>query len=140
MTPEHFDWLFKTLRDSNLFNDFDDAQVREWMDWMEHRVFAEGDLVITEGEPGDWFMVVYRGKINVMKKKWPFGKNVVGHLSPGEFFGEISLFTGKPRTATLVVEQRLECFMMYKNSFYKLLDASPSFRQQIESWVHQHSN
>jgi aquaporin Z len=57
-----------------------------------------GDVVIRENEPGDAAYVIETGEVEVRR-----GGMVLGRLGPGEWFGEMSVLLGEPRSATVVV-------------------------------------
>jgi small-conductance mechanosensitive channel/CRP-like cAMP-binding protein len=61
-----------------------------------------GQKVITQGEPGDSMFIVIEGLLHVLIDFQGAGQQTrVGHVRAGEFFGEMSMLTGEPRTATV---------------------------------------
>jgi CRP-like cAMP-binding protein len=64
---------------------------------MEREEVAPGTAIVREGEPGDRFYVVFAGMLSVTQRD--LGNR--GVLRPGEYFGEVSLAMGMPRTATV---------------------------------------
>ena len=72
------------------------------------RVFHPGETVFDEGDPGAVLYVIQAGEIE-LTRRGPSGPRLVGRLGPGEFFGEMSVVLGGPRTmrATAVCEARL---------------------------------
>lgn len=65
----------------------------------EVRSFEEGESIVREETPGRVFHVVLDGRVRVVRA----GKTLA-RLLPGEFFGEMALLLGGPRTATVVGE------------------------------------
>lgn len=64
-------------------------------------IFERGDVIIRQGQPGNSLYMLTSGKVRAFVKS-PAGKNVpVADLSEGAFFGEGSILTGKPRSATV---------------------------------------
>ena len=61
--------------------------------------FNERDPIVEEGQPGGTFYVVIEGEAKVVR-----GKRTIAHVAPGEFFGEISLLDGGPRTASVIAD------------------------------------
>ena len=64
---------------------------------MERRELAPGEAVVAEGEAGDHFYVVLAGILRATQE----GRGERSVLRPGDYFGEVSLLTDVPRTATV---------------------------------------
>eukprot|EP00944_MAST-04C_sp_MAST-4C-sp1_P015770 g15770.t1 len=85
---------------------------------FQEREYKLGDTVIKINEPGDSFFVVREGSAKVLGKD----NNKIGMLKEGDFFGEGSLLSGKPRGATIIVESvPFRAFELKKNDFDRLL-------------------
>src|SRR5687767_11261515 len=70
-------------------------------------VFAPGELVIRAGDPGASMFVVHNGRVRVQVSD--NGRlRTVATLAEGDFFGEMALFTGEPRTANVVALEETE--------------------------------
>ncbi len=91
--------LFEVLTDEER-----DALVRE----MALESHDEGSVVISEGQPGASMYVIANGEVKVFTNG-PGGTTVyLAKLGEGDFFGEVSMLTGKARTATITASQRTE--------------------------------
>ena len=64
---------------------------------MEREEVAPGTVIIREGDPGDRFYVVFAGMLSAS----PYGFGTPNVLKPGDYFGEVALAMGMPRTATV---------------------------------------
>jgi CRP-like cAMP-binding protein len=64
---------------------------------MEREEVAAGTVIVREGEPGDRFYVLFSGMLSVSQASLG-NRNV---LRPGDYFGEVALAMGMPRTATV---------------------------------------
>lgn len=64
---------------------------------MERRELTPGEAVLRQGEEGDRFYVVFSGMLNVRQEN----RGERGMLRPGDYFGEVALAMGVPRTATV---------------------------------------
>lgn len=64
---------------------------------MEREEVAPGTVIVREGDPGDRFYVVFAGMLSVSQSS--MGSR--GVLRPGDYFGEVALAMGVPRTATV---------------------------------------
>jgi len=61
------------------------------------RRFAAGEVVFEEGEPGEVLYIVVSGEVE-LTRRGPAGPRLVARIAPGEFFGEMSVVLGGPRT------------------------------------------
>jgi CRP-like cAMP-binding protein len=55
----------------------------------------------------------------------------VASLEPGQFFGEMALLTGAPRSATVVAETDLHCYKLDRESFLEIIQARPLMAEDI---------
>ena len=88
---------------------------------MDEQRFMEGATIVRKGEPGDTFYVLVEGEARVTDEN---GKRLA-RLIPGDFFGEISLMDGGPRTATVVSETPLTALALSRKDFRGMLEAEP---------------
>jgi CRP-like cAMP-binding protein len=78
--------------------------------------FREGETIVREGQAGGTFYVVVEGEASVRRHG-----RTIGTLGPGEFFGEISLLDGGPRTADVVAATPLVAIRIFKQAFDRML-------------------
>jgi CRP/FNR family cyclic AMP-dependent transcriptional regulator len=85
------------------------------------------DRVLTEqGEIGHEFFIVLDGRLMVLDGNRPIAK-----LGPGDFFGEIALLDGRPRTATVRAEGITRLLVVGHREFHALMDEFPSVRTAV---------
>ena len=84
------------LRDVPLFKDFSDEDLGHVANMTKRVEFAEGHTVATQGQMGVGFHQIMEGAAEVIQDG-----RTIGHLGPGEYFGEISLIDGGTRSATV---------------------------------------
>jgi CRP/FNR family transcriptional regulator, cyclic AMP receptor protein len=82
---------------------------------------AAGGIVATEGEPGAGLFVIDQGEADVT-----IGGRKLNHLGPGDFFGEMALLDGGPRTATVTATTDLSLFALTGWVYRGLLTEHPS--------------
>lgn len=85
-----------------------------------------GSVLAREGERGREFVLIVDGTARV-----EHGGKTIASIGPGEFFGEISLIDGKPRTATIVADTACDLLVVDLRSFSTLLDTVPGLSKQI---------
>lgn len=96
-------------------------------------VFAPGELVIRAGDQGSSMFVVHNGRVQVQISE--NGKtHPVAVLNEGEFFGEMGLFTGEPRTASVVALEETEVLEIGHAAMKHLFETNPDLVESI-SWI-----
>lgn len=87
--------------------------------------FEPGEVVFSEGEPGDSLFVLTSGSVRAYVKG-PTGRQVpIRLLREGDFFGEISVLSGKPRTATITAAGPCELLELDRASLDSIAQARP---------------
>lgn len=85
-----------------------------------------GTLVFSYGEPGDALFVVRSGAVEVFFRNDTGERIVLETARAGDFFGEISLFDGGPRTASAVVREDVEMLVVDRGDLEEFLCLSPT--------------
>jgi CRP/FNR family transcriptional regulator, cyclic AMP receptor protein len=88
----------------------------------------EGKELTKEGRPGREFFVLIEGDADVKK-----GSRRINRMGAGDFFGEISLVTRRPRTATVVATSPVRALVITDRSFRRLLERQPEIQSQVMS-------
>lgn len=88
--------------------------------------FREGKELAKEGAAGREFFVIVEGTAEVTR-----GRKKLRTLSDGDFFGEISLITRLPRTATVKTVSPLRALVITDRSFRRMLDDSPAIQRKV---------
>ncbi|HET6980730.1 MAG TPA: cyclic nucleotide-binding domain-containing protein, partial [Myxococcaceae bacterium] len=83
-----------------LFSDLSHEAFIELVERCPLRRFEAGDRIIQQGEPGDSFYVICEGRVSVLREDDGLAHPVAA-LEAGEFFGEVALLAGGPRTASV---------------------------------------
>jgi porphyrinogen peroxidase len=87
---------------------------------------ADGDLITAQGESGDDFFIVVSGKVSVERDG-----TVMARLGPGDFFGEIALIDGRPRSASAIADGDVHLLVLDHRAFDALLDEFPGIGRQV---------
>ena len=95
-------------------------------------VFAPGETVIRGGDPGSSMFVVHNGRVSVEVTENGRSRTVAT-LSDGAFFGEMALFTGEPRTASVVALEETEVLEIGHAAMKSVFDNNPDL---VESLSH----
>src|SRR5581483_5724037 len=109
MQTEEISWLCGVFRTIELFTSLTVAEVSELIERMEKYQYEKGRKIVRQGEKGESFFIIYKGKVKALIKKGLFGSMQVGELGPGQFFGEMALLSKEPRSATIQAAEDTQC-------------------------------
>lgn len=104
-------------------------------DRMKILTFTPGDVVVSEGDAPDHLYVISKGEAIATKRDESGGYRVVNTLREGDYFGEIGLLTGEPRTATVRAKTSLSLLAMDLGAFRMLVRSSQATADDIDSKV-----
>jgi small-conductance mechanosensitive channel/CRP-like cAMP-binding protein len=93
-------------------------------------VFAPGEMVIRAGDPGSSMFVVHNGKVRVQVSENGRARTVAT-LNEGDFFGEMALFTGEPRTANVVALEETEVLEIGHAAMKRVFDTNPDLVESL---------
>jgi small-conductance mechanosensitive channel len=93
-------------------------------------VFAPGETVIRAGDEGSSMFVVHKGKVRVQVSE--NGRpRTVATLNEGDFFGEMALFTGEPRTANVLALEETEVLEIGHAAMKRVFDTNPDLVESL---------
>src|SRR5262245_33410875 len=114
------------LRRSHLMQGMTDRTLEAIGDMTTEVRFAPGEAIVREGDLGDAFFVITAGSAVV-----EHDGQQLRQLGEGDFFGEISLIDGQPRTATITATEEVSALTLGRTQFQRLLDEHPSVRLEL---------
>lgn len=120
--------------ESVLFRDFSAEELRLIIGKFSVRHYEEDTIVVQEGNPGDSMFIVVHGEVRVLTKDAKEQNVVLANLGEGEFFGEGSLLTGKPRTATIVTNTICELLELTRHDYQNIVSKYPNVKKVLEDF------
>lgn len=94
--------------------------------------YSAGDVIMFEGAPGTSMFLIADGRVEVHTRDTAGMPLVLATLGPGEFFGEVAMLTGRPRTATVVALDRVTVVETSREDVDRLIATYPEVREVIE--------
>jgi small-conductance mechanosensitive channel/CRP-like cAMP-binding protein len=112
-------------------------EVREMAAAVRRKKYTAGEVLFRQGEKGDSCFIVAKGMIRGEVIYEEDGKRFTSEfkIGPGDIFGEMSLFTGLPRTATGAVEEETELLEITAEDFAGMLARNPKLTEVIADVV-----
>jgi len=114
-----------------VFGALDDASRAELARYLKPAKFKKEAVIVSREEPGVSLFLIVKGKVKVVLYG-PSGREVIlSMLKDGEFFGEMSLLDGKPRSASVVAITDSEVLMLDRADFVRFVETKPSVALSI---------
>lgn len=122
------------------FSAFSRQALTELLGSTSVRSYGAGDAIVREGEYGDSLYLIVEGNV-VVEGTDPRGKKVtLATLGPGDFFGEVAVLTGKPRTATVVAQGPVTVIEISKEVLAEICQRYPEVSAVLEKFYQDRAN
>lgn len=109
-----------------LFGGLSKRHLRKIAQLTEEVRFEPGATIAEEGEAGDTFYVITQGRARVKRRN-----RTVARLGGGDFFGEISLLDGGPRSASVQTETAMTALALDRKEFRSVLESEPQVTLKV---------
>ncbi len=116
------EWMLRMLR-NEAFAKLPPANINGLFARMEPIEVRAGQVVIRQGDPGDYYYLIKEGRASVSRKAASGKVVVLGELNEGQGFGEEALLSGAPRNATVIMLAPGILMRLGKDDFNELLKA-----------------
>jgi hypothetical protein len=121
---------------SPLFKDFSVEELVAVIAGLKLLTFERGKIILREGEPGNSLYMLTSGAVKAFVKR--DGKQVpIAELEEGAFFGEGSILTGKPRTATIVATEHSELLELDRPTLDSITQTHPHVWDVLQEFANQ---
>ena len=127
--------LSDLMRQIVYFKNLNDIELRKLIEAGYRQRLGASQILFRENDPGDAFYIILSGSVEVFVEK--INKHLT-NLIAGQFFGELALMLGIPRTATVRALEETFVFAINKAGFQKLLEEHPEFYEQIVKELAKH--
>lgn len=113
-----------------IFAPLSDEELEKLARASKDRIFAPGEAIVRRGQEGNSMFVITRGSVEVQILQGIEIKTI-NTLRESDFFGEMSLLTGEPRTATVVSVEETEVVQINKSALKPIFEANPELVDSI---------
>ncbi|HVN77325.1 MAG TPA: cyclic nucleotide-binding domain-containing protein [Thermoanaerobaculaceae bacterium] len=117
---------------SHFFAEFPPPALELLLSKTTVRSFVPPEAIVREGDPGTSFFLIEEGEVEVRTTD-PSGRHLLlARLGAGEFFGEVSVLTGRPRTATIVATNSVTVIEIYRDDLDQIAAQYPEVRAVLQ--------
>jgi small-conductance mechanosensitive channel len=128
--------IFERLSNVPIFAPLSDEETQKLSASSRVRVFAPDEPIVRQGQKGKSMFVVHRGSVKVQIKEEGTTK-MLNTLREGDFFGEMGLLTGEPRTATVIAEEETEVLEIDNVSLKPIFEENPELVESFSRIVEE---
>jgi CRP-like cAMP-binding protein len=117
---------FRQLAQNRLFEGIESNLLKEIAPDVQTVRLDPGEVLFREGDPGDSLYLVGKGSVKISKSGRGGEQETIGFIKSGNFFGEMALLDGKPRTAMAVAVEPTILGAVDESTFQHILELAPS--------------
>lgn len=122
--PDH-DLAIASLRRCALFAHVDDDGLRSVVGLTRPRRFRRNEVIFHQDDVGDALHIVAEGGVKIVLPSPEGDEAIIASLKPGDFFGELALLDGSPRSTTATAMEATETLALPRDQFLGLLSDDP---------------
>ncbi|HNB52502.1 MAG TPA: TIR domain-containing protein, partial [Anaerolineales bacterium] len=123
--------ILAALRSVSLFSDFPDDALQELSQQVESLSLPKNTRLFNEGDEGDAMYFIVQGEISIFGRDDKGAEIMFSKLGPGEYFGEMSLLDGKPRSAGARTINKVELLKLKREDFAKVVNLFPALALKL---------
>jgi CRP-like cAMP-binding protein len=92
---------------------------------VRRRRYPKGKVVVWQGDPGTTLYIVEVGRVKVVVTSPKGQEAILNVIGPGDFFGDIALLDGQPRTADVIAVEESELLLLERDILVRAIEESP---------------
>jgi CRP-like cAMP-binding protein len=121
----------ESLRHCALFRDAGETALGRLASQLRQRRFRRNEVIFHQGDPGDSLHIVDEGSVKITLPSPDGEEAIIATLRPGDFFGELALLDGAPRSATAAALEPTTTLALPRDAFMELLDEDRGLRDAL---------
>lgn len=113
------------LRGVSLFRDLPDLELELLGESFLRRRYGRNEVVFSQGDAGDGLYIIVDGQVSIGREGPAGNELIITMLEPGDYFGELALFDGEPRSATAITASDVSLLFLPRTAFRAFLETHP---------------
>lgn len=123
--------IFGLVGKSQFFTEFSQEDISTLAGYMDVFRAQPGEIIIREGEQGDFMLLIVDGEVDILKKNRRAEQQHMTSAGPGMMLGEMSMIDGEPRFATCMASQTTTFAVLTRDNMAKIILDHPSLGSKI---------
>lgn len=129
--------IYERIKNVEIFAPLSEEETEKLTDAAHLRVFAPDEAIVQKDQPGGSMFVIHKGSVVIETVDDQGKKQVVGTLREGDFFGEMGLLTGEPRSATVVAKEETQVLQIGKFCLKPIVDNNPALIKALSKIIEE---
>jgi anion transporter len=125
------DILAEIIRSIPIFSGLTREDVAKILGKMEECSFDAGTTIFRQGDKGEAFYFIQSGAVQVVLESFAGQSEPIAVLGPQDWFGEMALLSGDPRSATIITLKETSVWRLSREAWDELIDKHPSWLLQF---------
>jgi anion transporter len=120
-----------TIRAIPIFSGLSREDIAKVLGKMEEASYVAGTTIFSQGDQGDAFYLIQSGAVQVMLESGNGKSEIVAVLGPKDWFGEMALLSGEPRSATIFAVKPTTLWRLSREAWDDLIEKHPTWLLQF---------
>jgi CRP-like cAMP-binding protein len=108
-----------------LFAGLSAAELEHLSIGLRRRRYPKGRVIVRQGDPGTTLYIVEAGRVKVVLTSPKGQEAILNVIGPGDFFGDIALLDGQPRTADVIAVEESQLLLFGRDALVRAIEESP---------------
>ncbi|MCG3193662.1 MAG: cyclic nucleotide-binding domain-containing protein [Thermoanaerobaculia bacterium] len=117
-----------------LFSDFNTEELVAVIKGLQLHTYEPGDIIVSEGEAGTSLYVISTGAVKAFVRDASGRAHPIRLMQEGDFFGEMALLTGRPRTATITAATACELLELHSDNVRQIVGSYPRVNNVLRAF------
>jgi CRP/FNR family transcriptional regulator, cyclic AMP receptor protein len=115
----------------NIFKGLGSSELKLLISLLKEKTVRKDGIVLNQEDPGDALYIIKEGKVKVVLFGEEGKEFILSTLKSGDFFGEMSLLDGEPRSASVVATKEAKLLVLERDDFLNFVRNSPDIALNI---------
>ncbi len=124
--PTESQELESVLKSMLPFEKLNAKYLRLLIELMHNRVYAEGEYIFYQGDPGIGLYIIRDGEVSIVQQEGEKTQKELTRLGRGDFFGELAMLDDEIRSASAVAVKETSVTVIFKPDLQEFIEKYPS--------------
>ena len=117
-----------------IFSELSETDLQKISRAATKQLYRKDNMILIEEEIGSTMFIILNGRVKISRISDDGREVILSILSEGDFFGEVSVLTGRPRTATICAAGRAELLRLDKDKLDAVIEDHPRVHEILEEF------